>query len=113
MKRGFRLRKSAEIKRVRRHGKSTTHSFVKLVALPNQGFGLRVGVTAGKPIGGAVVRNRAKRVLRAAIQPLLPLIRPDHDIMLLARPGIRDAGSSEVQQVLTGLLKKAGLLEPK
>jgi ribonuclease P protein component len=59
------------------------------------------------------VRNRAKRVLRAAILPLLPQIRPDHDIMLLARPGIRDAGSAEVQKVISGLLKSAGLLEKK
>jgi ribonuclease P protein component len=59
------------------------------------------------------VRNRAKRVLRAAILPLLPQIRPDHDIMLLARPGIRDAGSVEVQKVISGLLKSAGLLEKK
>ena len=113
MKRGFSLRKSAEIKRVRRHGTSTAHPFLALIALPNEGQGLRVAVTAGKPIGGAVVRNRAKRVLRAAIQPLLPQIRPNLDILLLARPGIRDAGSSEVQQVISGLLKKAGLLEPK
>jgi len=98
---------------VRRHGTSTAHPFLALIALPNEGQGLRVAVTAGKPIGGAVVRNRAKRVLRAAIQPLLPQIRPNLDILLLARPGIRDAGSSEVQQVISGLLKKAGLLEPK
>ncbi len=111
MKRGFSLRKSAEIKRVRRHGTSTAHPFLALIALPNDGLGIRVGVTAGKPIGGAVVRNRAKRVLRAAIRPLLPHIRPDHDIMLLARPGIRDAGSTEVQNVISALLKKAGLLE--
>lgn len=113
MKRGFRLRTSAEIKRVRRQGRSTGHPFLALFALPNAGQGLRVGVSAGKPIGGAVVRNRTKRVLRAAILPLLPYIRPDHDIMLQARPGIRDAGSAEVQKVISGLLKKAGLLDKK
>lgn len=113
MKRGFRLRKSADIRRVRRQGRSTGHPFLGLFCLPNDGQGLRVGVSAGKPVGGAVVRNRAKRVLRAAILPLLPQIRPDHDIMLLARPGIRDAGSAEVQKVISGLLKSAGLLEKK
>lgn len=113
MKRGFSLRKSAEIKRVRRYGISQAHPFLALVAMPNKGQGLRVAVTAGKPIGGAVVRNRAKRVLRAAIQPLLEQIRPNHDILLLARPGIREAGSAQVQKVISGMLKKAGLLETK
>jgi len=112
VKRGFSLRKSAEIKRVRRYGTWIAHPFLALITLPNEGQGLRVGVTAGKPIGGAVVRNRAKRVLRAAVQPLLPQIRTHHDLLLLARPGIRDADSRELQQVISALLKKAGLLGP-
>lgn len=98
---------------MRRHGTSTAHPFLALIALPNEGQGIRISVTAGRPIGGAVVRNRAKRVLRSAIQPLLPHIHPDHDILLLARPAIREADSPEVQQVISALLKKAGLLEPK
>jgi ribonuclease P protein component len=113
VKRGFSLRKSAEIKRVRRQGRSQAHPFLVLIALPNAGQGVRVAVTAGRPVGGAVVRNRAKRVLRAAIQPLLATIASDHDILLLARPAIREARSSEVNQVISGLLKKAGLLKTK
>ncbi|MEX2144177.1 MAG: ribonuclease P protein component [Anaerolineales bacterium] len=113
MKRGFSLRKSAEIKRVRRKGRSQAHPFLALIALPNQGQGLRIAVTAGRDVGGAVVRNRAKRVMRAAIQPLLAQIQSDHDILLLARPGIRAIDSAETQQVISGLLNKAGLLDRK
>jgi ribonuclease P protein component len=47
---------------------------------------LRVGFTASKKIGNAVVRNRAKRRLRAAASQLLPLLgRPGHDYVLVAR----------------------------
>ena len=47
---------------------------------------LRVGFTASKKIGNAVIRNRAKRRLRAAESQLLPLLgRPGHDYVLVAR----------------------------
>lgn len=46
----------------------------------------RVGFTATRKIGGAVLRNRAKRRLRAAAQELLPLYaRERHDYVLIAR----------------------------
>jgi ribonuclease P protein component len=84
---------------------------VLLVSLPNDQKGLRIAVTAGRPVGGAVQRNRAKRVLRAAIQPLTNLIKPDMDLLLLARPEIKSANSVEVRETLHGLLKKANLLQ--
>lgn len=49
---------------------------------------VRVGFTATKKVGGAVVRNRAKRRMRAAAQALVPLFgRPGHDYVLIARNG--------------------------
>ena len=47
---------------------------------------VRVGFTASKKVGNAVIRNRAKRRLRAAASQLLPLLgRPGHDYVLVAR----------------------------
>jgi ribonuclease P protein component len=47
---------------------------------------LRAGFTASKKIGNAVIRNRAKRRLRAAASQLLPLLgREGHDYVLVAR----------------------------
>lgn len=46
----------------------------------------RVGFTASRKVGNAVVRNRAKRRLRAAASQLLPLLgRQGHDYVLVAR----------------------------
>ncbi len=74
-------------------------------------MGLRVAVIAGKSIGGAVQRNRAKRILRAAIRPLTGLIKPDSDIILVAKPAIRPMKSTEIQQAILGLLKRSNLLQ--
>lgn len=49
---------------------------------------IRVGFTATRKIGGAVVRNRAKRRLREAARRLLPeLGRPGWDYVFIARMG--------------------------
>lgn len=110
MKRGFRLSRPADFKRVRRLGKSYTHPFVVLVVLTNDATGLRVGVAAGRSVGGAVQRTRAKRVLRAAMQPLLERIKPGHDLVLIAREAILASSSQQAQGVLERLLKRAKLL---
>ena len=110
VKRGFRLTKTSEIKLIRRTGKTITHPFFLLAAKPNVQKGLRIAVIAGRTIGGAVQRNRAKRVLRAAIQPLIGLIKTDLDIILIAKPAIRPVKSTEVQQAIYFLLNKSKLL---
>jgi ribonuclease P protein component len=49
---------------------------------------VRVGFTATRKVGGAVVRNRAKRRLREAARRLVPLLaRPGHDYVFIARGG--------------------------
>jgi ribonuclease P protein component len=109
----FRLKKSSDFQRVRRLGKAIAHPFVVLLHLPNEGEQVRVGVAAGKKLGNAVQRNRAKRVLRAGIQPLLAGIKPGHDLVLIAREPILDVKSTEVEEALRTLLKKANLSNQK
>lgn len=110
MKRGFRLNRPADFKRVRRQGRSYTHPFVVLVVHANDLARVRVAVAAGRSVGGAVQRNRAKRVLRAAIQPQLESITAGHDLLLIARPGVRDATSTQAHEALAKLLNRAKLI---
>jgi ribonuclease P protein component len=47
---------------------------------------VRIGFTASRKVGGAVVRNRARRRLKAAVAQLMPLhAAPSHDYVLIAR----------------------------
>jgi ribonuclease P protein component len=112
VKRSFRLTKSADVQRVRRSGKSYAHPFLVLLAQPSEFDQTRIGVAAGRAVGNAVQRNRAKRVLRAATSPLIPRITSGYDLLLIARKPILTQKSPAVQAALEQKLTQAGLLGP-
>ena len=70
----------------------------------------RLGVVAGRRIGGAVQRNRAKRRLREAFRLNRFRFRPDVDVVLVALPGILEASWQGLQDDLLGTAKRAGAL---
>jgi ribonuclease P protein component len=81
-----------------------------LVASPSQQPDVRIAVLAGRSVGKAVVRNRAKRLLRAALQPYLAYVVPERDILLIARSRMAGATFQQTQTALLTLLRRAGLL---
>jgi ribonuclease P protein component len=110
VQRKFRLTNSNDIQRVRGLGKSFSHPLVVLVVLPNDMTLSRIGVIASRAVGGAVQRNRAKRRLREAIQPLLASIEPGWDLILIARQSVGLARFEKIQSALAALLQRASLL---
>lgn len=112
MQRRFRLTRSEDFKRVRQSGKSYAHPLVVLVAQANHESRLRVGVAAGRTVGSAVSRNRAKRLLREAMRTLIPSIPSGWDLILIARPALLSSNLAEIREVLPALLHRAGLISP-
>jgi ribonuclease P protein component len=126
VQRKFRLTRSEDFKRVRRSGKSYAHPLVVLIVQthdqrsnpadkrtdPVDQPRVKIGVTAGRTVGTAVTRNRAKRLLREAMRPLIPNIAPSLDLILIARPGLVSATLEETRQALLNLLQRAQILIP-
>ena len=110
VERRYRLRKSADFERVRHTGKSYAHPLVILISTPVEDATIRIGVSAGRSIGNAVQRNRAKRRIREAISPLLADLPPGHDLVILARKAMGNTKTPQVQHALIALLKRANLL---
>jgi ribonuclease P protein component len=113
VQRRFRLTRSEDFKRVRRSGKSYAHPLVVLIALNNGRTApprVRVGIAAGRMIGTAVHRNRAKRLLREAMRTIIPNIASSLDLILIARPGLVSASLEETRRALFNLLQRAQIL---
>jgi ribonuclease P protein component len=78
----------------------------------SQGPGPRVGFTVSRRIGGAVIRNRVRRLLREAIRPLIPRLAAC-DIVIVARPPACSAGVGDLETALRDAASRAGLLSEK
>ena len=73
----------------------------------------RLGVSVGRRVGGAVERNRVKRLLREAFWSIAPELPVDHDFVLVARPEAaelaRRDGEPGFEAALRELLTRSGL----
>ena len=79
---------------------------VQTCALP-----IWLGITAGKKIGKAVARNRAKRVITAAFSECLPHIPIGYDFIIVARTRILKVKSTAVAASMKKLLCSAGIMD--
>jgi ribonuclease P protein component len=89
-KRG-RLSRSAEFELVYRQGRSHGSRHFVLHAFPREareGEGPRLGVSVSRKVGGAVDRNRVKRLLREAFRAEAERLPPDLDVVIVARPDV-------------------------
>ena len=88
-----------------RKGRTRGSRQLVLYCRRRQGSQTRFGFVVSKKVGGAVQRNRVRRVLREACRLNSHLFPPGCDYVFVARPECLALGLAEVRQIVLGLLK--------
>ena len=107
----IKLKENYAFRRAYKKGKSFVSPFFVIYITKNRRGGIRLGITAGKKIGGAVKRNRAKRVITAAFRECLPEIHEGYDFVIVARTRILDIKSTAAAASMKKLLNAAGVMK--
>jgi ribonuclease P protein component len=114
-KRG-RLSRSAEFERVYRQGRSTGNRYLVLYTFPrgtsspptapDAAEGPRLGVSVSRKVGGAIERNKVKRLLREAFATEATRLPGDADVVVVARPDVRELAEREGLEGVRGALEE-------
>ena len=110
--RGSRIKQSRDFARARREGQRlTVGCLIANWRRLSPEDRTRLGVVTAGRIGSAVVRSRARRLLREAFRLHQHDLAQPVDLVLVARPSILNKGFAEVEKDFLTSLRRAGLLK--
>jgi ribonuclease P protein component len=109
--RDMRIKQGRDFVRIRERGQRLALGCLVANWLPRPESSVsRLGVITSRKIGGAVVRNRARRLMREAFRLHQHDLAGTVDLVLVARPSIAGKGLAEVEKDFLTTLRKAKLL---
>ena len=91
-------------------GTSRSHPYFSARFLRTDLETTRFGLSTGRKLGGAVVRNRVRRRLREALRAMAPSFQPGWDVLIIVRPAIVEADHDALVGALRRLLTRGGVL---
>jgi ribonuclease P protein component len=103
------IKRAVDVRRVMSLGRRLSGQLVTVYVLGVEGES-RAAFACSRRVGGAVVRNRARRLMREAWRAMRPQVGPGRWIMFVARPQIVGAGLGDVLADVERSLHRAGVL---
>ncbi len=105
------LKENRDFRRLYAKGRSYASAIVVTYVMKNRCGGIRIGITTGKKIGKAVLRNRSRRIIREAFRELSGSVKQGYDFVFVARSKTPFVKSYDVLQAMKKELKDAGVLK--
>ena len=102
------LKLNKEFRRLYGRGKSFIHRGFVCYILPEKSGKIRYGITVSKKLGGAVERNRAKRLLCAAFREVSPEIKGGWQMVFVARTAVFSYKSYELATAMRSFFESVG-----
>ena len=114
MKKAYRIKKNEEFQGIFKAGKSFANRelVIYYIKKPKQTH-FRIGLSVGKKIGNAVMRNRIKRYLRESFISLEDDIISEIDLIIIARNPTANMTYHQIKKSLTHLLHKERLFKAR
>jgi len=104
------LRYKRDFDRLYSKGKSSGDKYIVVFFISNGHEYSRKAFLASKKVGGAVARNRARRLMKESFRKLEHEIKPGNDILMIARNTITNTCQEDVEISMRKALTKSGLL---
>jgi ribonuclease P protein component len=105
------LRSVVDFKQIHGQSRSRAQPTLLMRYRRNELDRTRYGISTGRRVGNAVVRNTVRRRLRTILRRLAGQVEPGWDILLVARPAAAQASQAELDGALVRLMSSAGLLK--
>lgn len=107
------LRKSAEIERIKKDGRRFQTALFNMVSCPSSFPHSRIGIVVGKRLGGAVARNRAKRIFRELARQLQRQLVRGQELLVFPRREALLVRPRALREAWLSALRHEGLLIPE
>ena len=105
------LRFKRDFDRIYKSGRSKGDKYVVVLHRANGLGHSRRAFLASRKVGGAVTRNRARRLMKESFRKMENEIKPGTDILFIARSTIAGTGCAAVEASMRQALRKSGLLQ--
>lgn len=105
------LKRNKDFHRLYSRGRSFASGILVIYVMKNRTQNVRIGITTSKKIGKAVLRNRSRRIIRAAYYQIMDDIKPGYDMVFVARGKTPFVKSTDILCAMKKELKKAGVLK--
>lgn len=110
MKKTYRVKREQDFNDIFTNGTNVANRRFVVYSLPKEQKHFRVGISVGKKLGNAVMRNRIKRRIRHALLEIQDSLIAD-DFVIIARKGVEELSYQEIKQNLLHVLKLAKLYQ--